>query len=72
MPSSEFSNEHSGSVFVDRVSSKVSDIDKKNNESCNSKPDIKCMYTNADQLNNKLEEVILYVNENNVDIIAIN
>ena len=33
---------------------------------------IKCLYTNTDQLVNKLEEVILFVKENNVHIIAIN
>ena len=33
---------------------------------------IKCMYTNTDQLTNKLEEVILFVKDHDVDVIAIN
>ena len=70
MPSSDFSNENTGSVSVNQVPYEVSGDNQ--HKSCNSKPGINCIYTNADQLNNKLEEIILYVNENNVDIIAIN
>ena len=33
---------------------------------------IKCFYTNTDQLNNKLEELILFSKEHDIDIIALN